>query len=116
MPRRDRTFSSVDLVRFWARNCTPTEQKDVLVVMTVAIALGSVREVRSKLLLAIITIASFFLPQPFKLIVKTLLRFFKVATFEETARGFVDRATRVSAEAGLTLGDLNEIIDETEDL
>lgn len=116
MPRRDRTYTGTDLVRFFARNLEPTEQRDVLVVMAVAIALGSVREVRSKLLLAIIHIAVLFIPQPYKQIAKILLRFFRVKSFAEEANQFLERAERVSRDAGLTLGDLNEIIDRTENL
>lgn len=115
MPRRDRTYTGVDLIRFWAKNLDVTEQKDVLVTISVAIAVGSVRKARSKLLLAIISIATRFAPQPWGLILRQLLRLFKIRTFEEEALDFYERAERVLAQAGLTLGDLNAIISETED-
>lgn len=115
MPRRDKTFTGVDLVRIWARNLEPSEQADVLVSMSVAIAFGTVRKARSKLLLVIVTIASFFLPPPFGRILRLLLRFFKVVSFEEEARDFIARAERVAEEAELTLGDLYQIASDVED-
>lgn len=87
-----------------------------MTAFAVAIALGTVREVRSKSILLMLTIISFFIPKPFGQIIRILLKFFKVTTFEEKARDFLARAERVSAEAGLTLGDLNAIVAAIEDL
>lgn len=116
MPRKDRTFTGIDLVRLWARNSDPNEQKDLLVVMVVAIGIGTARQTRSKLLLLIVQIATFFIPRPFNQILRILLRFFRVVSFEEEARAFIERAERVLEDADLTLGDVNRIIDQTEDL
>lgn len=116
MPRADRTYTGIDLVRFWGKNLSPTEQKDVLVVMAVSMAISTVRQARSRFLLLILSLATRFAPKPWGLILRQLLRIFKIKTFEEEALDFEERAVRVLSQAGLTLGDVNAIIDATEDL
>lgn len=116
MPRVDPTFSSADLLRFWAKNLEATEQRDVLVVFAVALAIAAGRARLFKLFGTFLSLACRFAPDTrLKILCKIVVRVYKSIVAVEEIDDFVRRAQDVLARADLTLGDINAVIDESED-
>ena len=110
MPRSDKTFTGIDLCRFWMFNLDKEEQKDVFVFFIVAFAINTGNSITKKSLLLVLGVLVRFAPGPWRLVLKLILRLFKVQDVTQEALEFYERAQRIASEIDITIEDVADVV------
>lgn len=109
MARRDKTFSSEDIIRFYVKNLTLSERKDVISVFYVAVFIEQTRESTIHLLLSLVGLLLRAIPGGGQLL-RLLLRIFRIRRALFDFEDFRVRAGETLKRAGLDVDDLIEAV------
>ena len=114
MARKDPTFTGIDLCRFWLRNLDFGEAEDVFAFFVVAFAIQTGTSAPKKFLMMVLSILVRFAPRPWNLVLKFILRLFKVTDATTEALEFYERAQRVANALETTIEEVAGVLDEFE--
>jgi len=114
MARNDPTFTGVDNCRFWLRNLDLEEQEDVFAFFIVAFALQTATSIPKKFFLVVLSLLVRFAPQPWRLVLRLVLRLFRITTVAEDALELYERAQRVAHELDTSIEEVSNIVAEFE--
>lgn len=110
MPRKDRTFTGDDLVRFIVNNLDDKEIADVIACVTVGIAINTARKSPFRLFLSLVGLIARFVPGIFGTVLRLLLRLFKIDSIAVEIDKLLTRTAGVNSRTGLTVGDFAGIV------
>lgn len=116
MARKDKTFTGVDVVRFWIKNLEPEEQADVFSIFVLSMSIATARKLPTKFFILLLILVARFLPEPWGRILKFVLKILRIDKIAVDLEKFLTRATRVLQDSALANTDLIGVVRRIEDL